>query len=324
MPAEHLQSAFRAARARRAEYLLLRPENLLTPREYADLYRRLLTEGHPNAVLMARSPVRRGLSGAAALQHFRRRSIAPGAWIYRHPEARRGRSLLVCFTGKGGRMGVAITGFLQAVAAERFDVLVLRDRAETHYRAGLSPGDTGFDDIVALVAALTRRLGHGHVTAMGASMGGMAAVRLGLWPGCGRAVALCGRPPNDAPRLLAQCAPAAFTPLCACLPRARRPLVFVHPDVTGPDRDWARHFARLTGGSALAVPGTGQHAILGELSKTGRLQPFLDHILDPGGPDGGAGIADFRWPAGSRGGVQSGAGPEGGRRQARRTARRFG
>lgn len=279
--ADTLETAFLAARGRRAAYCLLKLENRLTPLEYMGLHSRLVAENHPNAALTGDSDVLRCLMPHRTLQSFIRRYPKQGAWLFRNPETQSGTDLLVCFTGKGNRLGVAITSFLQCVDASRFHVLLLHDRYNTHYRAGLTGG--GFREIIRLTAGLVRKNGYGRVIALGSSMGGLPAIRFGLWPGCSRAISIGGAPPNDAARILGRVSPlpGAFTPLCACLAGARRDLLFVHPDAPGRDRDWARFHSQVTGGRVLCVEGARQHGVLGELSRLGNLQAFLNFLLSP-------------------------------------------
>lgn len=279
----------------RPKALLTQLSYILAPQEYLDLAAQARRAGQAErAALMLDSDVGRDLAGQARLSPYRRVELSADATLYRADSGQPRGHLLIGFCGAVNRMMLPTPIFLQYTDDRRFDVLLLRDPARSHFRLGCAGFGGSF---VELVAELRRRFAdYPTISAMGASMGGLAAIRFGVMAGV-PAVSLGGRPPDDTNRIFARqgCAPA-FDLLCDCLPRHPRPLAFVHSAGCVADRRAARAVAALTGGRAVPVPGVAQHNMLAELWLRRDLAPAMDAL---------AALAQGRdtpaWRAGRRG-----------------------
>jgi hypothetical protein len=239
------------------------------------------------AAAMADSRTGRDLLDQAWLMDFRPDRIAAGAVLYRGAPSPAGRRLLVLFSGRAARPMMPVPAFLQQIDVARWDVLLLIDHQNIQFRGGcrgLAP------DFLGLVARL-REISAPYldVTAFGVSMGGLPAIRLALAGGARRAVSVGGRPASDAYRLVGRNRPpAAFDPICACLPDASRDMIFAYSGDNQVDDRAARVAAALCGGGLLGVPGIADHGLLGTLWGRGQLAAFLAVVLDPAVPAGAA------------------------------------
>lgn len=219
------------------------------------------------------------LRGFDRLEPYRAETLSPGATLYRGATGAAGRRLLVIFTGRGHGVMLPLPCFLQRLPSGEWDVLVLRDRKLTHFRAGCDGLGDSFPELAAAVMQISRE--YISLSALGLSMGGMAAIQLSLASGGIRAVAIGARRPMDVARLFADAIPPpAFDPVCACVSgKVRHELLFVFAADHAVDRIEAEAAAELVGGRLLGVPGTGRHAILADLWQKGDLAAFLRDIL---------------------------------------------
>lgn len=221
------------------------------------------------------------LHGEAEIHTFTRQDLSEDATFYRTahselPKARRG--LLVGMTARGGRLTMPIAGFLQALPSHQWDVLILRDRWRLHYRHGVHGLADTFTDLVHAVANLASA--YRQTVALGTSMGGLPAIRLGRLAGLTRAVSIAGRPWDDVQRIGAQgAAVPAFDPLCACARPSSCAQWFVSAANHGKDLAMARRHAELWHGRVLALPALQTHHVLGEAWLSGQLPALLDLLL---------------------------------------------
>jgi hypothetical protein len=269
-------------RARRAALAaLFEFENTLPPRAFlAQIAHAATRDNRLLADTLQNSVTAQFLMAQPQLQPFIARILSPDAILLEGATEKAHRGLLVAFTGRKSRLMMPLPMFLQGVDAMAWDVLLLRDRKLSHYRHGCAGFGTTFMQLVSHVADTAAP--YRTTAAIGTSMGGLAAVRLALCLGNIRAVSVGGRPPDDAGRLLAgEDAGPGFDPICACLPRVPRDLLFVYSGCNGRDRTAAGQAATLTGGIDLPIGAHADHSLLWWLQQQGRFAAFLQTLLDP-------------------------------------------
>jgi hypothetical protein len=101
--------------------------------------------------------------------------------------------LLVAFCGGGERLGPPISYFLQLIPEEVYDVLQLADPTKRHFLGGLPEYSSSPLETLRSIQSFARDKGYRRVITYGASMGGLPALRAGLWLGAERAISACGR-----------------------------------------------------------------------------------------------------------------------------------
>jgi hypothetical protein len=219
---------------------------------------------------------RADLAGQVVLQPFVGQDLAAGATLYRGPG--RARGLLILFCSKAHRMGLPTPALLQRISAGDWDVLMLRDLAQSHFRHGCEGLADGFPALAVYLRDLAR--GYARVVLMGASLGAAASVRMAIAMGGLPVVAFGARPALDIDRMYQDPAPGmAFDALCACLPAARRDISYVYGADFRPDRRAARMFQAVTGGWLLPVPRLAEHGVTGPLWRAGLWGAFLAEAL---------------------------------------------
>jgi hypothetical protein len=228
----------------------------------------------------------------ATTQPYRRRDLGDNAMMFEAPApADAPRSLVVAFTGIALRMMLPVAGFLQALPAERCDVLVLRDPDRVCFLQGV-PGYA--PDIRALASRLAADLPMDRYTdrcCVGTSSGGAAALVLGPLIGARVALALGGGHPHA----LTQRAPpgtdrAAFDTLLAAPPQPTR-RICAFGDGFPRDGVRARLLAMMCHADLLEVRGVGVHGVLTGLAARKSMARFLWDVLLGDAPPGPA------WPA---------------------------
>ena len=265
------------AESRRRGMVFNQIEDMLTPMEYAELGRRL--DDPELAAAYARRSVTRRMAGQEP-RSFQRNRIAADVLLFSDPAyPSAAKTLLVGFAGRLGRLMIPNVGFVQCLAPESFDILILADPAKHHFRGGL-PGYG--KDFLGLVAAVQRDFpaaSYKRVVAIGASMGGLPSVWFGLMAGANRTICIGGRAAWDVTRLLEGDGPAhAYDPICACCTANHPEIVFVYTRDHRIDRVQAEHFAGILGAQTLPIPGVKDHSPLGHLWETGSLPAFLAQI----------------------------------------------
>ncbi|MEO8243414.1 MAG: hypothetical protein ABI832_13995 [bacterium] len=253
----------------------------LTPQAYLDQIAVETKRGNSAlSAAIAQSATGVYLMAQQQVQRFASREIAADATLYTGADSPAGRRLLIAFTGRKNRMMMPLPLFLQEVEAATWDVLVLRDSRLSQFRLGCEGLADTFPDLARKVADLAAP--YLAATAIGASMGGLAAIRLGLARPAVRGISIGGRFPTDAARLLmAEYPGPAFDPICACLPVIPRNLFFVHAEGHTLDREAAKLCVGLTGGVRVRIKDQQRHYVLWQCHQTGSLRAFLTHILDP-------------------------------------------
>ena len=186
----------------------------LTPLEVAELAGRPLPEA--SAEWLGRIAALTGL-GRVEPAGFERRVIQPTVEIYGDPRfPSRDKSLVIGFTGQLNRLMMPLAAFLQALPAERCDLVVVRKGREDHYDRGIPPW-TGMTEAAG---ALLREAGaarYRRLATFGVSAGGLPALRYGILGGAGRAVSVGGRFHWHVHRLRTGGEVPAVDPLCACM-----------------------------------------------------------------------------------------------------------
>lgn len=209
-------------------------ENTLTPLEIAVLLKKPKYRELPFVVarLLRSEPPRR----------YVRQLLAPSVTFF---SAHRGaRDLIVGFCGKSRRLMMAISRFLQLIDDELYDVLILADPSQRHYEAGLADFSTSLLGTAQAIETFAKQRHYRRLITYGTSMGGLAAVRAGLWLGADRAISTGARFCSHGRRVLDPMHELpAFDLLCDC--RSRHPrsqVVAVFSARHALDR---RHFATL-------------------------------------------------------------------------------
>jgi hypothetical protein len=273
-----LETLAAAQNERQAARLFNQVEDMLTPLELVELGRRI-----DDPTMRAAYARRRTVHEVAEKppEPYVQRQLAPTVRIYSDPaRPPGGKTLLVAFAGRLQRLMVPTVALLQNLPAEFYDVVLLYDPAQQHFRGGCPDYGASF---LGLIAALERdvpRARYLRSVAFGASMGGLPAIWYGLIAGTDRAICVGGRRPWDAHRISAgDLPPHAYDPLCACCTGGHTGMVFVHGSSHEVDRRDAEHYAAIVGGQVLAIPGMGTHSPLATLWQQHQLGRFLDPLF---------------------------------------------
>ena len=226
-------------------------------------------------------------------QPFRRRALSPHVSLHEgSAPPGRPRSLVVAFTGVAQRMMMPLGPFLQALPADRCDVVVLRDPDRCAFLAGV-PGYAA--DLPALADRLAADLPVADYAArccIGVSSGGAAALAFGPWFGARLALSLGGMHPygmglrgatSEIDRFV-------FERLRAAAPAAATRLVCAHGDGFLRDAVRSRLLAMTVPGSeVLVLRGVPLHGAIAGLFQRDALTRFMEEILLDGAlPEGGA------------------------------------
>lgn len=289
MTPEQFNHAAIAAPPRRFAHLERLFESWASPRQFHAAPARLEALGSPEQA----ERLRRGLTWswlerAGRLHDFDRQDLSDDVTFYRQnrpDRATQHKHLIVAMTARGGRLTLPIAPFLQSLplhteSGQICDVLVLRDRWQAHYRFGCE----GF---AADFAALARKVGalastYNDATALGTSMGGLPAIRLGSMARLNRAISIGGRQWDDVQRIAQHGRRLpAFDPLCACANPGTCEPWFVSADGHEKDCEVACHHARIWGGQAIVLPRLKTHHVLGEAWLNGNLPQVLAQLLNP-------------------------------------------
>lgn len=263
---------------RRFPLLINKVENIATPQEFLSIANRLgemgLTDQRGEILT---SMVGRELTSQHTVRCFSRSDISPDASYYRSfdtSEPTENRTIIVAFTDRIGSMSLPVTAFLQNLPDAAIDVLLLRDPTRSHYRFGCRAMGASFPEMSRQIEKMVSL--YPMVMAIGASMGGLSAIRLGVYLRIARAISLGGQRWNDVTRISEPGPkPPPFDVLCDCLEHGSRDLIFVHAADNSIDRPEALRMAELTGGRSLGVVGLHKHSVLGHLWVGGALPKIL-------------------------------------------------
>ncbi|NMJ44126.1 hypothetical protein GWK16_22960 [Roseomonas sp. JC162] len=214
---------------------------------------------------------------------FRRRALADAVTLFEGPATPGvARTLVIAFAGIAQRMNIPTAVFLQALPAERCDVVMLRDPARAAFLTGV-PGYAA--DLRALAARLAEDVPLAAyadgMRCIGTSAGGAAALCFGLLAGARRAVSVDGAHPaalrlrfaEGADRGALDAAIAGVEPRGTALLSAYGAF---HPQ----DGLRARLLALgLPGARSIGIAVQGGHGLLAPLLAAGALSRFLTEFL---------------------------------------------
>jgi hypothetical protein len=130
---------------------------------------------------------------------------------------------LVAFCGGSRRLMMPISYFLQSIQDDVYDVLLLADWSKRHFEGGLPGYSSSLLGTLRSIQSFARVKEYRRVITYGTSMGGLPALRAGLWLDADRAISVGGRfcwhparltdPRHEMP---------AFDFLCDCRPHQRQ------------------------------------------------------------------------------------------------------
>jgi hypothetical protein len=106
-------------------------------------------------------------------------------------------TLLVCFCGRNGQIGLPVHYFQRWVQRLPAHALYLRDSTDRFYESGIAEFGNDWASLLEFVRAIAGVLGVERIAAYGSSMGGFAAVRAGAELGAARVVSMSGRTAHD-------------------------------------------------------------------------------------------------------------------------------
>ena len=190
--------------------------------------------------------------------------------------------LIVAFTHPGGRLGVPISAFLQALSADVHDVILLRDSRHLHYTRGVRELGT-FLETMGRIKDFASKGGQQIIT-FGISLGGYPALRGGRLLKASRAISVSGRYAWHPGRLVRkEITVQAFDLLCPCTSSSATELILVYPSRHEEDKN-AFDVLRKTLPECTAVPiNTDKHNVVGYFYKAHLLPLFLACLFDYGG-----------------------------------------
>ncbi|SDY66872.1 hypothetical protein [Citreimonas salinaria] len=280
-PEDPLIASFHAASGRRVPQAVTAIENHFSPDETIRFLRGLVASGHPQAATLLKARTLAEVLAARRVQPFRRTPITPDVSLYGADGSPEEKTLIVAFGGVGGRLGLPVANVLQALDAERVDLLMLRDPD----KRGFAFGAGSFEpDLAGIVAALRARFPlrrYRRLVTLGFSMGAAPALKAGFWLDADRAIGIGTRRSNDDLMLVRRCAVGpAFDPFCECLrDRAHRGLL-VHADHCARDVAAARRMEANGAGRRIVFRCMNDHNLVARFWMMGELRPFLDLLVN--------------------------------------------
>jgi len=258
--------------------LLNRPEDIVTPEEFARVGDHIGDDAL-HTIFSERLTTR--LMAGLKAETYQRRVISPSALLFSDPSLpSKDKTLVLAFAGRQQRLMIPNVLFLQGLPAEHYDIVLLSDTSQHHFKKGC-PGYA--DSFMGLIEALERdvpRANYRRSVAFGVSMGGLPAIRYALVTGVERAICVGARASWDIYRLLIGDAPTHFyDPICACSKPDHRGLVFVYGADNEMDRDQALDYSKLPGAQRVEVPEVSSHNILATMLESRTLGLFRDQLF---------------------------------------------
>ncbi len=216
-----------------------------------------------------------------------RRTLADDASWYAAPGSpaeRAKRTVVIAFTGDAHRLMMPLALFLQNCPADRYEFLVLFDRARRLYLNGVAGlGDT-LEATLERIASIAPRSHFRRAMTFGTSAGGLAAVWAAVALRFDRAVSVGGVTPAEVVnRVQTQGMSAdgfaeAIRANAGHLPE----VLLVAGEDAERDRMKARTMADFLPATQIFVPGCSDHNVLHALWSRGELRPFLARLMEPG------------------------------------------
>ena len=279
-PNEIIRTIATVVEERKVDPVLRALENSCTPLEFADALARAGALARVSRKALSRVAVAKRLREEAP-ETYQRLAVANDIALYRDPAVPvSGKCLLLLFPGRA-RVGIPLVSFVQFVPASRFDIVFLRDRSLLSFEAGIAGFARTLPELVARLGRDLDVTSYRRTATLGASLGGLPALRAGILLGSERAIAMGGRFNWHVGRLLkgGRTIPA-FDLLCDCGPRGRTRLIAAY--ATGHEQD-RQDVARLELTHRIErkpIENADVHNITHFLVREGRYRAFLSEILD--------------------------------------------
>lgn len=276
-----LISQFRAAQGRRVMKAVIDLEAYFAPLEMVAFAQALAASDHPDRQIILQRSSFVTLLADTVKQPFQRRAISPEISFYSDGGPAAGKVLLICFGGMGGRLGLPIAAFLQALDARRTDVVMLRDPLQRSYRLGA--GDYAAD-FAGLMAALRQQFPadrYARLVTFGNSMGAAPALRAGFLLDAERAIGIGTRLASDALMLiLRRQAGVGFDPFCDCLRAQPYRGVLVYSEGCAVDVEAALQMERIGAGRRVVFRRMSEHNLMERFWSIGELRAFMRLLID--------------------------------------------
>lgn len=195
------------------------------------------------------------------------------ARLYSVPETPR-QQLIVVFTGWAMRPMMPLPIFMQALPRNT-DLLILYDPLRNHYRRGIWDGNCTIRDLPHVMAGIIEI--YCDIIALGASGGGLPALRFAKHARLRRGISFGGRLIDDTLRILRrEIVPSAYDPLCACDEARTTEAILVYAADNVPDAHAAHCAAVAAASHLIALEGHSNHAVLWEITRMGHLSELLE------------------------------------------------
>ncbi len=220
-------------------------------------------------------------SGKTEAERYQCQRLRPTVRLFKGVGERRDKTLLVCFSARGGHtIGVPNAVLLQHATSSRHDVLVISEPLAHSYWHGVPHIGTSMMAIMRWLNSLEWVREYAGLRTVGSSAGGYPAVLAGYMLGASHSLSIAGRfhRPHQHP--------FRFTQRVFYLLQAR--IIHNAPDITlyyagdsRRDRRFAKIVALLSGGRAKALQFTERkvHQVLAMLGEQGSLSAFMRHEL---------------------------------------------
>ena len=160
--------------------------------------------------------------------------------------------------------------FLQFLAPEMWDVLLVRKRPGDSYLAGFAGANGGPPSIVATAKEFLAFDKYMSVTCFGTSGGGYAAITAALLINAECGIAIGAAPPHEGSK--------DYVVPADIVHETRTRLKFVHGADCKVDAASAGAISRRYAGEVISVPGVVEHDVLGTLIKRGEVGPLLSRL----------------------------------------------
>lgn len=136
-------------------------------------------------------------AGKSDPERFRRSRVANGVWFFSSGGERRGKTLVIGFTGNSDRLMMPSPTYLQHFNAAEVDIVFLVDRGKNGYRGGIPGVGDGFVAMVDALPELLEVAEYRDLSVTGTSSGGLPAVLGGLRLHAKAIMAIGGNNPED-------------------------------------------------------------------------------------------------------------------------------
>lgn len=214
----------------------------------------------------------------AEAEPFLRRDVRKSVTLYSDGGDPDDKTLIIALPGANHRLMMPIPSLLQALPADRADVLFIRDGTRSGYRQGLEGLASSIDTLGPAIPRIIDISRYRRLAGLGVSAGGLPSLLLGLQMGSGAVLVCGGGSPND-PRWVRPGQALPADTLRAAAERgidAKLTIAFgTHSD---PDRASARDICACLGIEPLEVSSRSEevrHNILHPLALDGLLPAFL-------------------------------------------------